>query len=111
MIDGIKGWFTGEIETKRLAFTAGYMRQLFSATHNSSLYLYAGGGYGYRALLWRMYGNDGGYEYAKVSPASVSGYEIEAGLVYRLGGIAFLAGVQTNQFKYTEASLGIGVMF
>lgn len=110
MVDGGKAWFTGESQTSRWAFTAGYMRQLFNRVH-SSLYIYAGGGYGARILAWRMYGTDGNYTYARVSPVSYEGLEAEAGLIYRFHWLAFSAGVQTNQFKYAEANMGIGVMF
>ena len=48
-----------------------------------------------------------------MEPASNSftGYEAELGLIYRPGVISFSAGVQTNQFKYYEANVGIGLMF
>lgn len=102
---GVNGWFTGATKKSRFALTAGYMRQIVEP-----LYLFVGGGYGSRVLAWEMYGNDG-YDYVRVEPNSFTGYEAELGLVFRLGGFALSAGVQTNQFKYYEANVGIGVMF
>ena len=85
--------------------TGGYLRKLADP-----LYLYVGGGYGSRILAWKMYA-DGDYAWARVTDNSFTGYEAELGLIYRPGIIAFSAGVQTNQFKYYEANVGIGVMF
>lgn len=104
-VDGAQAWFTGNTKKSRLALTGGYLRKLADP-----LYLYVGGGYGSRILAWEMY-TDGGYEYAKVTPSTFVGYEAELGLIYRPGIIAFSAGVQTNQFKYYEANVGIGLMF
>ena len=105
-VGGVKGWFSGESQKMRYAFTAGYMRQLAQP-----LYLFVGGGYGSRVLAWQVYRNDGDYQYARVEPNSFTGYEAELGLILRFGGFALSAGVQTNQFKYYEANVGIGVMF
>lgn len=111
MVNGIKGWFTGESKTSRSAVTAGYMRRLFDVSRTSSFYGFVGGGYGSRVLGWQMYGADGNYEYARVIPSSFKGYEVETGILFRLGGVTLSAGIQTNQFKYCEANMGIGVMF
>lgn len=101
--DGSQLWLTGkETRKNRLAVTAGAMFRIAKP-----LYSYIGAGYGYRTLAWQNY--DG--TYYKVTTSSFSGYEAEAGLVVRLGVVALSAGVQTNQFLYVEANLGIGVMF
>lgn len=110
-VNGVKGWFTGEAETNRVAITAGYLRHLFNFSKSSATYIYVGGGYGSRVLAWRMFGINGEYEYARVATHSFNGYEAEAGLILRLGGFALSAGVQTNQFKYFEANVGLGIMF
>ena len=104
-VNGTMAWFPGESQKSRWALTGGYLRKLADP-----LYLYLGGGYGSRILAWKMYA-DGNYEWARVTDSSFTGYEAELGLVYRPGVIAFSAGVQTNQFKYYEANVGIGVMF
>ena len=102
--DGLSSlWLTGEDTKKsRLAITAGAMFRI-----GRPIYAYIGAGYGYRTLAWQNY--DG--TYYKVTPSSFSGIEAETGLLARLGVIALSAGVQTNQFKFVEANLGIGLMF
>ncbi|MBR4739769.1 MAG: hypothetical protein IK074_01230 [Bacteroidales bacterium] len=111
MIEGVKGWYTGETKKSRFAVTGGYMRHLTDLGDNGSLYAYVGGGYGTRTLAWQMYGSDGDYQYAKVVPSSFSGIEAETGVVVRLGGVVLSAGAQTNSFKFWEANIGVGVMF
>ena len=111
MIDGVKGWYTGEAKKARFAVTGGYMRHLTDIGDNSSLYAYIGGGYGSRTVAWEMLGESGDYQYAKVVPSSFSGVEAETGVIFRLGGVVLSAGVQTNSFKFYEANLGVGVMF
>lgn len=105
-IQGVKGWFSGEPHKSRFAVTAGYLRQIVQP-----LYVFVGGGYGSRILAWDMYDAEGSYDLVRVAPSSFTGFEAELGLVYRLGGFAVSAGVQTNQFRYYEANVGIGVMF
>lgn len=106
VVNHVKGWFAGEPHKSRFAVTAGYVRQLAEP-----LFVFVGGGYGRRILAWEMLGADDSYELVRVAPNSFTGIEVEAGLVFRLGGFAVSAGVQTNQFKYYEANAGIGVMF
>lgn len=113
VVGGVQGWFDGESKMSRSAVTAGYMRHLFNVGEKSSFYGFVGGGYGQRTLAWHMYGKDGEYEWVKVAPGvcSFSGYELELGAIFRAGGFAFSAGVQTNGFKYFEANVGVGLMF
>lgn len=105
-VDGETAWFTGASRKSRFAITGGYLRQLAVP-----LYLYAGGGYGSRVLAWEMYMAPGEYQYARVSTHSFSGIELEFGLLLRLNAVAVSAGIRTNQFKYLEASAGVGVLF
>ena len=110
-INGVKGWFSGESAKSRYSFTGGYFGQMFQTKKNAALYVYAGAGYGQRILAWQVRGTDGEFEYAKVKSASFSGLEAELGLVFELNHFAIMAGVQTLQFKYVEANVGIGIMF
>ena len=111
VIDGVKGWYTGEGRKSRFAVTAGYLRHLMDIGDKSSLYAYVGGGFGNRTLAWQMLGADGEYQYVQVAPSSFKGIEAETGVVFRMGGLAVSAGIQTNSFKLYEANLGVGVMF
>ena len=95
----------GRIPEEPLGSDRGYLRKIIDP-----LFMYVGGGYGSRVLAWKMFA-DGNYDWARVTPSSFTGYEVELGLIYRPGVIAFSAGVQTNQFKYFEANVGIGVLF
>lgn len=106
LVDGVMGWFSGESSKSRFALTAGYMRQIIP-----QLYVFIGGGYGSRILAWELYRAGGSFEYVRVDPYSFNGFEAELGAIYRLGSFAISAGVQTNQFKYLEANVGLGVMF
>ena len=111
LIDGAMGWYEGQRQTSRFAITAGYMRHIIDLGDKSSFYAYAGGGYGSRTLAWQMYGADGTSQYTKVTSHSFAGAEAELGVLFRVGGFAVSAGLQTNSFKFYEANLGIGVMF
>ena len=111
LIDGVKGWYTGESKRSRFAVTGGYMRHLADIGDTNSLYAYAGAGYGSRTLAWQMVGSEGEYQYAKVVPSSLKGVEAELGAIFRIGGVAVSLGVQTNSFKFFEANVGVGVMF
>ena len=104
-VNGLPGWFTDKSYKSRFAVTAGYMRQILDP-----LYVFAGGGYGSRLLVWEMCG-DSGYDLVRVEPNSFTGFEAELGLIFRLGSFALSAGVQTNQFKYYEANIGLGILF
>lgn len=95
-------WFTGENKTTRFALTAGVLQRLYKP-----LYLYAGAGYGTKILGWEMQGG----EWAENVDESYKGIEAELGGIYRIKNIALSAGVQTNSFKYWEATLGVGIMF
>lgn len=102
VMDGQQAWLTGNTKSNRWAITAGGLARVLS-----SLYVYAGVGYGQRTLAWE---NSAG-EYYKVSSSSFSGVESELGVVFRFGAFAVSAGMQNNSFKFWEANLGVGVMF
>ena len=111
-VNGTQGWFTGESQKSRFAITAGYMRQIFEPKNgNMGFYAFVGGGYGSRILAWEMYQAENTYEFVRVEPSSFTGFEVELGALFRIGPVSISAGVQTNQFKYYEANVGIGVMF
>ena len=108
-LSGTPMWFTGETASSRMAITTGVMRRVAKP-----LYLYAGVGYGYKKLAWEMAEGESGTNsdlWAENTDESYSGVEADLGLVLRTGNVAFTAGVQSNSFKYFEATVGIGIMF
>ena len=106
---GTPMWFTGETASTRMAITTGVMRRLAKP-----LYLYMGAGFGYKKLAWEMADGVSGTnsnKWAENVDDSYTGIEADLGLVLRTGNVAFTAGVQSNSFKYFEATVGIGIMF
>lgn len=106
---GTPMWFTGETATTRMAVTTGVMRRLAKP-----LYLYMGAGFGYKKLAWEIADGVSGTnsdKWAENVDDSYTGIEADLGLVLRTGNVAFTAGVQSNSFKYFEATVGIGIMF
>jgi hypothetical protein len=71
------------------------------------LYLYAGAGYGYKKLAWET--AEGSW--AENTDKTYTGAEAELGLILRSKNFAVSAGVQSNSFKYIEATIGVGIMF
>lgn len=103
-------FFSGQSKQHRMSFTAGAIIRLWQAnlaSDTQALYMFAGGGYGAANLLWETTDN----EWLKNSDHSHQGIEVEGGVVYRFKALSLMAGVQTNSFAYSEASIGIGVMF
>jgi hypothetical protein len=100
--EGTDLWTTGETATSRMAFTAGLLYRL-----GLPLYLYAGTGYGYKKLAWEL--ADG--TWAENKDKTYKGAEAELGLIFRSKNIAVSAGLQSNSFKYVEATIGVGIMF
>ena len=100
--DGNALWLTGEKKTSRLALTTGLMLRL-----GTSFYLYGGGGYGYRKMVWET--ADG--LWAECTDQSYKGAEADLGCILRAKSVAFIAGVQSNSFKYFEATVGVGFLF
>lgn len=111
VIDGAKGWFTGESKKSRYSITGGYLGRIYQNHNDFGLYVYVGGGFGERILAWEAFVSDDKYEYAMVTPHSYKGMEAETGIVFRWKDIAIMAGVQTNQFKTIEFNVGFGMMF
>lgn len=108
-LSGIPMWFTGETASSRMAITTGLMHRLAK-----SFYLYWGAGYGYKKLAWEMAEGESGTnsdQWAENTGETFKGVEADLGFVLRAKNIAFTAGVQSNSFKYFEATLGIGIMF
>jgi len=102
-------WFTGETESSRLAVTTGIMRRIAKP-----LYVYLGAGYGYKKLAWEMAESESGThtdKWAENTDETSKGVEADLGLVLRTKNFAVSAGVQSNSFKYFEATVGIGIMF
>ena len=95
-------WTDGTSKKTRLAVTAGGMIRA-----SRWCYPYVGLGYGYRNLYWKDFQG----EWAKVSDRSYSGLSLDAGLALKFGKVALTVGVNNTAFKYTEAEVGIGVMF
>jgi opacity protein-like surface antigen len=92
----------GEKTTSRLAVTAGLLYRA-----SLPLYLYAGAGYGYKKLAWET--ADG--TWAENTDKTYTGVEAELGLILRAKNFAVSAGIQSNSFKYMEATIGVGIMF
>lgn len=95
-------WGTGESRTSRLNVTAGAMVRAVKW-----LYPYLGLGYGSRGLYLKdIEGN-----WAIVADRSTKGLSLDAGIVLKFGKVAISAGVSNTMFKYTEAEVGVGIMF
>ena len=101
-VAGSEAWFTGRTKNTRMSLTVGGMMRLAMP-----LYAYAGTGYGYKTLAWETV--DGAW--AKNNQNSYKGLEFETGVIYRHTNYAASLGIQTNQFKFWEVNLGIGIMF
>lgn len=108
---GIPMWFTGETASSRLAITTGVMRRI-----GKPLYLYLGTGYGYKKLAWEIAEGDlqngvSSDRWAENTDETFKGVEADLGLVLRAKNFAVSAGIQSNSFKYFEATVGVGIMF
>lgn len=108
-LQGTPMWFTGETASSRLAITTGAMLRVAKP-----LYLYLGAGYGYKKLAWEMAEGETGTHsdrWAENKDETAIGVEADLGLVLRAKNFAITAGVQSNSFKYFEATVGLGIMF
>lgn len=99
---GTSRWFNDVVKYKRWAATAGYMHRVAKM-----FYPYFGVGYGERVMAWQT---DSG-EYASVSSSTYKGVEVELGVLARFGVLAVGVGVQSNQFKFLEGNISVGLMF
>ncbi len=97
-----KGWFTGEKDSSRFSITGGVMYRVALP-----VYFYLGAGYGYKKLAWETEGGN----WAEVSDHSTKGLESEVGVIFRIKNFAMSAGIQNNQFKNWDATVGVALMF
>lgn len=107
--DGTPMWFTDKTNVSRLAVTGGMLFRVALP-----FYLYAGAGYGYSKVAWQLapeHDEATTEQWAENTDKSSSGVEAELGCILRLKNFALSAGVQSNSFKYFEATVGIGIMF
>lgn len=97
-----KPWYTGEKDKSRWSVTAGYGYSLLPW-----LSVYAGAGYGKRALYWATAEN----RWAEVEPSTFSGLEMETGVMAFYKNFSVSVGAQTCMFKYSEITVGVGFLF
>lgn len=95
-------WTTGNTQVTRYSITGGLLGRF-----SKWMYIYLGGGYGDRSLLWETTGG----EWARISDYSYTGVALDAGFIFRIGKFSFSLGANCTDFKYIEGELGIGVMF
>lgn len=100
--DGGHIWTNGASKRFRLVVTAGGMLRA-----SRWCYPYVGVGYGSRGLYWKDFQD----EWVKVTDKSCAGVALDAGVALKFGKIALTIGLNNTAFKYTEAEVGIGVMF
>lgn len=100
--DTQRAWLTGEKDNSRFSITGGAMYRVALP-----VYLYWGAGYGYKKLAWETEGGN----WAEVSDHSTKGLETEVGVIYRIKNFALSAGIQNNQFKNWDTTIGVAFMF
>ena len=96
---------TGESRTSRLSVTAGPVLRCAKP-----FCLYAGAGYGRRALLW-SYHTSWRDAWVTADAHSYEGLAVDAGALFNLGGFSLSVGTTSVDFGYWEAKLGIGFNF
>lgn len=103
----------GTKNKSRMSITGGYFRQL-----GKKFYLYAGAGYGTRTLTYELAApmTIGDKEYAEGTQVkdmdnSATGVAGELGGILRFGKFCISAGFHTVNFKYHEATAGLGFVF
>lgn len=99
-----------EVKTSRLGAGAGIVFKL-----GKPIYLSIGAGYGYyntmvNASEKSIYGSTSNV-WVKLASQSVSGVEADVNLLFKMKRLGINAGLTTINFKYFEASLGIGLWF
>ena len=99
---GTPYYVEGSSKKARMSVTGGYLYRVAKP-----LYGYIGAGYGYRTLAWETVGG----EWAKNTDHSASGIAAEIGAIGRYKSLAISLGCQSINFKYLEASVGIGFFF
>lgn len=104
--------FSDKVKRSRLALTGGLLYRM-----HPSLYLYAGGGFGYRGLLWNAkeyslpLSQELGEIWAKHNTSSALGAELELGSILRIKMINLSFGINIINFNFFEVNGGIGVFF
>lgn len=104
----------GVTHQSRMSVTGGYFRRL-----NKTIYLYAGAGYGSRAVSYELsdkaINSETGASMEGVQvkdiDKSYTGFALELGGILRFNKFLISAGYHTVNAKYHEVSAGIGVMF
>ena len=96
------GYSFTEKTTSRWSVTAGGLYKL-----RCPLYLYAGIGYGKRALLWKTDEN----QWIIVSHDTSNGFTYEAGIMTHIKGFSISAGATAINDEYLEFKIGIGYCF
>ena len=97
---------------RRLSITGGFTSQV-----GRNFFIYTGGGYGMKELLWQMeiydYETDdkAGEKYVQQPDYSYSGFEAEAGFIIRMGNFLLEGGATTVSFEYTNWIVGVGLAF
>lgn len=99
---GGKIWTTGVESRSRMVVTGGMIFHV-----RNWLYPYIGAGYGSKQL----YIQDTQNNWATVSDLSYQGVSLDAGFLFKFNKIVLSAAVCNTAFKYTEAEIGIGLMF
>ncbi len=102
--------FTDKIKRSRYGITAGYMQNV-----RGNLFIYAGAGYGERAVLWNA--EEFAYEnnekisdlWAENTINTFKGAELEAGLFYKYKMMNFSIGCNLIDFNFYEINAGVGI--
>lgn len=99
-----------EVKTSRLGASLGIVFKL-----GKPVYLSMGAGYGYYNTMIsaseKSLSGVASKVWVKSSSQSFSGFEVDANLLFKMGHFGINAGLTTINFKYLEASLGVGVWF
>ncbi len=103
--------FTDQVKRSRLALTGGLLYRM-----HPNVYLYVGGGFGYRALLWNAEEYSMTNEkmpdiWAMYQDNSATGVEAEIGMIFRIGNFNFSTGLNTVSFEFFEINAGMGFFF
>lgn len=104
--------FNDTEKIKRLSITAGLTQQL-----KRNIFAYIGGGYGLKEIFWEIdlysYSDDQktGKEYVLNTENSYSGFESEAGLIFRFSKILMSIGYTNVAFKHSNLTFGFGYNF
>jgi hypothetical protein len=95
-------FYSGNSSTTRVSVTAGMVGKILDPWA-----IYAGAGFGYRALFWETKDN----QWIKNRDYSTMGIDVEGGFLFDIKGCLISAGVVTTNFKRFDLKVGIGVAF